>query len=263
MQTLYALLLFFVVTKKRSFQIYLLQFLNDWILLVFLAMFHRKRNTVNEGCCSCFQNRGEFQKLFCLVGTNRLFGGRVCHGGLLAVAAGGNYETRFYWGLKKFSCRASLLFYCFLVKKRKAFKSFIYFYPSNSLGKEHTLRLFLMSLERKEFCKLSCLRRGQITYLGKSFPGGIVAWQKETKQVNFKMKFIKEFCQHFKSISTDCLWMMSIYCITQNIHISECECKSSRKELAMFVKGEIFEKLLQSITFLKMLLFYRYSSATF
>ena len=171
MQTLYALLMFFAVTKKRSFQIYLLQFLNYWILLVFLAMVHRKRYTLNEGCCSCFQNRGEFQKLFCLVGTNRLFGGRVSHGGLVAVA-GGNYETRFYWGLKKFSCRASLLFYCFLVKKRIAFQSFIYFYPSiNEFFGKKMLGIFLMCLERKEFWNLVCLRRGPITYLGKSFPG--------------------------------------------------------------------------------------------
>ena len=168
MQTLYALLLLFAVTKKRSFEIYLLQFLNYWILLVFLAMVHRKRYTLNEGCCSRFQNRGEFQKLFCLVGTNCLFGRRVSHGRLVAVA-GGNYETRFYWGLKNFSCRASLLFYGFLVKKRIAFKNFIYFYSSNSLGKKHTL--FLMCLEKKEFWKLFCLRRGPITYLGKSFLG--------------------------------------------------------------------------------------------
>ena len=88
------------------------------------------------------------------------------------AVAGGNYETRFYWGLKKFSCRASLLFYCFLVKKRIAFKSFIYFYLSINefLGKK-MLGIFLMCLERKEFWKLVCLRRGSITYLGKSFPG--------------------------------------------------------------------------------------------
>ena len=210
MQTLYALLMFFAVTKKRSFQIYLLQFLNYWILLVFLAMVRRKRYTLSEGCCSCFQNRGEFQKLFCLVGTNRLFEGRVSHGGLVAVA-GGNYETRFYWGLKNFSCRASLLFYGFLVKKRIAFKSFIYFYPSNSFGKKHMLRLFLMCLDRKEFWKLSYLRRGQITYLGKSFPGGLAVWQKEIKQVNFKMKFIKDFAntlRAFPRTAYGCLYMV-------------------------------------------------------
>ena len=50
-------------------------------------------------------------------------------------------------------------------------------------------------------------------------------------------------------------WLLQVYCIAQKMHISEYVCKNFLEELA-FLCRETFEKLLQTVTFLHILLFH-------
>ena len=74
------------------------------------------------------------------------------------------------------------------------------------------------------------------------------------------MNFIQDRCERFSQDSKSTFhWLLQVCCMNQKMHISEYVCKTflSFQELA-FLSSETFEKLLQSIMFLKMLLFHRY-----
>ena len=51
-------------------------------------------------------------------------------------------------------------------------------------------------------------------------------------------------------------WLLQVHCIAQKMHISEYICKNFLEELTFLCRGT-FEKLLQTVAFLHMLLFHR------
>ena len=67
-------------------------------------------------------------------------------------------------------------------------------------------------------------------------------------------KFPKHFENNFHRLSQ---LSRTIYCTTQEIHVSEYVCKTCLKELGIFFKHKkTFEKFLQAASFLKMIVFH-------
>ena len=133
--------------------------------------------------------------------------------------------------------------------------------------KIYKIRVFLMVLEKGEFSKLFCLRGDQMIYFGEGRVClGDCGWagtiQINYKTISFKTVF-KDSPNELRIPSIECFWK-SIYCITQKMHISESVRKMFLKELAIFLNpGKIFKKLLELVTFLRMLLFHRCFPAIF
>ena len=114
-------------------------------------------------------------------------------------------------------------------------------------------------MKRGELLKLYCLEKGQINYPreGKVCLGD--HGQGKTIQINYKLNFIQESSQRF---SLQFQQLLQFYCITHKIDFSEHVCGNVIEEL-VFLYRETFDKLLQCVTFLKMLFFHKYFSALF
>ena len=141
-----------------------------------------------------------------------------------------------FWVSKKNQCRPVSFFIVFWWKERIACKSSLYFFPwsLNSFylsrcfrieGKIHTKAVFDESRGDESFGSCSTWDRANDLLGGRLFQRG---WELKT--------VFKDFVNIFSGLPTDCFWMLIC------IDISEYECKSCLKELAISWKcGQILK----------------------